>query len=84
MDPTIVFCPNLACPARGHVGQGNIGIHQAILVGAVAQAVQKLLNQIAEAYDMQIDTIKVIEDHVLLFLSAGIVNLSRILADISR
>jgi hypothetical protein len=23
MDPTIVFCPNLACPARGHVGQGN-------------------------------------------------------------
>jgi hypothetical protein len=31
------------------VGQGNIGIHQAILVGAVAQAVQKLLHRIAEA-----------------------------------
>src|SRR5262245_32681145 len=27
MDPTIVFCPNLACPARGQSGQGNIGIH---------------------------------------------------------
>jgi transposase-like protein/IS1 family transposase len=27
MDPTTKFCPNLACPARGQVGQGNIGIH---------------------------------------------------------
>jgi transposase-like protein len=27
MDPTTVFCPNPACPARGHIGQGNIGIH---------------------------------------------------------
>ena len=27
MDPTTVFCPNLACPARGHIDQGNIGIH---------------------------------------------------------
>jgi transposase-like protein len=27
MDPTTTFCPNLACPARGQVGQGNIGIH---------------------------------------------------------
>jgi transposase-like protein len=27
MNPTTVFCPNLACPARGHTGQGNIGIH---------------------------------------------------------
>jgi transposase-like protein len=27
MDPTTIFCPNLACPARGQVGQGNIGIH---------------------------------------------------------
>src|SRR6266852_5595489 len=27
MDPTTTFCPNLACPARGHIGQGNIGIH---------------------------------------------------------
>ena len=27
MDPTTVFCPNLDCPARGHVGQGNIGVH---------------------------------------------------------
>jgi transposase-like protein len=27
MDPTIVFCPNEHCPARGHIGKGNIGIH---------------------------------------------------------
>ena len=27
MNPTTVCCPNLACPARGHIGQGNIGIH---------------------------------------------------------
>lgn len=27
MDPTTVFCPNLACPASGRTGQGNIGIH---------------------------------------------------------
>ena len=27
MDPSTVFCPNLACPARGQRGQGNIGIH---------------------------------------------------------
>jgi transposase-like protein len=27
MDPTIVFCPNWHCPARGQISQGNIGIH---------------------------------------------------------
>jgi transposase-like protein/IS1 family transposase len=27
MDPTTTFCPNLACPARSQIGQGNIGIH---------------------------------------------------------
>src|SRR2546429_2855702 len=27
MDPTTTFCPNVACPARGQTGQGNIGIH---------------------------------------------------------
>src|SRR5712691_5672198 len=27
MDPATTFCPNLACAARGQVGQGNIGIH---------------------------------------------------------
>jgi transposase-like protein len=27
MDPTTTFCPNVACPARGQSGQGNIGIH---------------------------------------------------------
>jgi transposase-like protein len=26
MDPTTLFCPTLACPARGHKGQGNIGV----------------------------------------------------------
>ena len=27
MDPKTAFCLNLACPARGQTGQGNIGIH---------------------------------------------------------
>ncbi len=27
MDPSAVFCPNLACPDKGQQGQGNIGIH---------------------------------------------------------
>ena len=24
--PTTIFCPNLACPARGHIGQDNFRI----------------------------------------------------------
>jgi len=27
MNPHEIFCPNLACPAKGQVGKGNIGIH---------------------------------------------------------
>ncbi len=27
MDPATTFCPNLACPARGQTGKGNIRIH---------------------------------------------------------
>src|SRR5215471_6414256 len=27
MNPATVFCPNLACPARGQIGQGTLGIH---------------------------------------------------------
>ena len=27
MDPATTCCPNLACPARGQTGQGNISIH---------------------------------------------------------
>lgn len=27
MDPQTVFCPNPDCPARGQVGEGNVGIH---------------------------------------------------------
>ncbi len=27
MHPHDVWCPNLACPARGQLGQGNIGVH---------------------------------------------------------
>ena len=27
MDPQKVWCPNLDCPARGQIGQGNIGVH---------------------------------------------------------
>ena len=29
MNPQEIFCPNIECPARGQVGAGNIGIHQA-------------------------------------------------------
>ncbi len=27
MNPQEVWCPNLHCPARGQLGQGNIGVH---------------------------------------------------------
>src|SRR5258706_16063427 len=27
MDPTTTCCLNMACPARGQTGQGNLGIH---------------------------------------------------------
>lgn len=27
MDASLQFCPNLACPARGQTGQGNIVVH---------------------------------------------------------
>ena len=27
MDPHQTWCPNLACPARGQAGHGNIGVH---------------------------------------------------------
>jgi transposase-like protein len=27
MNPQVTFCPNLACSARGQVGQGNIRVH---------------------------------------------------------
>src|SRR5262249_32658769 len=27
MDPATIFCPNLACPARGQTTQGNMRIH---------------------------------------------------------
>lgn len=27
MDPQQVFCPQTDCPARGQIGQGNIGVH---------------------------------------------------------
>ncbi len=27
MNPQEVWCPNLACPARGQLGKGNIGVH---------------------------------------------------------
>ena len=40
------------------------------LVGEIAQAVQDLFDQIAEAYAMELDTMEVMEDHVHLFLSA--------------
>ena len=41
-----------------------------VLVGEVAQTVAMLFRQIAEAYDIEIDTMEVMADHVHLFLSA--------------
>jgi putative transposase len=41
-----------------------------VLVGEVAQAVQELFVQIATAYDIEIDTMKVMDDPVPLVLSA--------------
>jgi putative transposase len=43
---------------------------KALLVGEVAQTVQELFYQIAAAYDLEIDTMEVMEDHVHVFLSA--------------
>ena len=40
------------------------------LVGEIAQAVQDLCAQIAEAYDREMDTMEVMEDQVQLFRSA--------------
>ena len=28
MNPQGVWCPNAACPTRGQVGAGNIGVHR--------------------------------------------------------
>ena len=28
MNPQAIWCPNVACPARGQTGQGNIGVHR--------------------------------------------------------
>jgi transposase-like protein len=27
MDPQNQFCPNMTCPARGKIGENNIGVH---------------------------------------------------------
>jgi transposase-like protein len=29
MNPQLIFCPNIDCPARGQAGKGNIGVHSA-------------------------------------------------------
>jgi putative transposase len=43
---------------------------KALRVGEGAQAVQELFYQIAAAYDLEMDTMEVMEDHVHVFLSA--------------
>jgi len=40
-----------------------------LLIGEVAEATREILDAIAEAYDMEIDTLEVMEDHVHVFLS---------------
>jgi transposase-like protein len=41
MDPTTTFCPNGDCPARGQIGQGNIGIHSQKEQRFICHACQK-------------------------------------------
>ena len=41
-----------------------------LLTGEVAEAVREIIQSVAEAYDMEIDTMEVMEDHVHVFLSA--------------
>ncbi len=40
------------------------------MTGEVAEAVREIVQSVAEAYDMEIDTMEVMEDHVHVFLSA--------------
>jgi putative transposase len=41
-----------------------------LLTGEVAEAVREILQSVAEAHDMEIDTMEVMEDHVHVFLCA--------------
>ena len=41
-----------------------------LLVGEVAEVTREILPKIAEAYEMEIDTMEVVENHVHIFLSA--------------
>jgi putative transposase len=41
-----------------------------LLTGEVAEAVREILQSVAEAHDMEIDRMEVMEDHVHVFLSA--------------
>ena len=41
-----------------------------ILIDEVAEAARDIFQQVAEAYDMEIDSLEVMEDHVHVFLSA--------------
>jgi len=40
-----------------------------LLTGEVAETLGEILQRVAEAYDMEIDTMEVMEDHVHIFLS---------------
>ena len=42
---------------------------KALLTGEVGEALGEILQRVAEAYDMEIDTMEVMEDHVHVFLS---------------
>jgi putative transposase len=43
---------------------------RAVLKGAVAERAKELFQEIAEQYEMEMDTLEVMEDHVHIFLSA--------------
>ncbi len=41
MDPTTVVCPKGDCPARGQIGQGNMGSHARTDRRCICQECQK-------------------------------------------
>jgi len=40
-----------------------------LLVGAVAEELREILQRVAETYDMEIDTMEIMEEHVHVFIS---------------
>jgi hypothetical protein len=50
MNPQKLFCPNIACPARGQAGKGNIHVHSRKTRDVFAKYVDRPLRQRQEQY----------------------------------